>query len=255
MVDIGVQGQKFILVLFRVASILWLLPLFSSMFISVAYKAGLSLVISFLLFDLVSINQPLAGDPYFMALLIVKEVFVGLTISFFVRVLFVTVYAAGELSALQTGFAFARFMDPISMTQVSVLESFQNILAIMVFFAMDAHHVLIRGMILSFKELPIGAFTLNSSLFQYMGGMAGKIFSVGLRIGAPLIVTLFIVDLALGLLSRMVPQVNVFVEGMPLKILITFVVLSFSLGAVVSSIGGIFRSMDMDVLKLMRMMV
>jgi flagellar biosynthetic protein FliR len=255
MVDIGADGQKFILVFFRVASILWLLPLFSSMAISVSYKAGLSLIISFLLFDIVSVNQALAVDPYYMAILIIKEVFVGLTISFFVRILFAMVYAAGEITALQTGFAFARFMDPISMTQVSVLESFQNILTVMVFFAIDAHHVLIRGMVLSFKELPIGTAVYILSLLQHMGTMTGKIFSVGLRIGAPLIVTLFIVDISLGLLSRMVPQVNVFVEGMPLKILITFVVLSFSLGATITGIVNIFRGMDMDVLKLMRLMV
>jgi flagellar biosynthesis protein FliR len=254
MVDIGADGQKFVLVFFRVASILWLLPLFSSTAISVTYKAALSLIISFLLFDLVSVNQALAVDPYYMALLVIKEVFVGLTIGFFVRVLFAMVYAAGEISALQTGFAFARFMDPVSMTQVSVLESFQNILTIMVFFAIDAHHVLIKGMVLSFKELPIGAAALNLPLFQHLGAVTGKIFMTGLRIGAPLIVTLFVVDMALGLLSRMVPQVNVFVEGMPIKILITFVVLSFSLGATVTGIANIFRGMDMDVLKLMRLM-
>jgi flagellar biosynthesis protein FliR len=255
MVDIGADGQKFILVFFRVASILWLLPLFSSMAISVSYKAGLSLIISFLLFEVVTVNQTFGVDPYLMAILIIKEVFVGLTISFFVRILFAMIYAAGEISALQTGFAFARFMDPISMTQVSVLESFQNILTVMVFFAIDAHHVLIRGMVLSFKELPIGTAVFSLPLLQHMGAMTGKIFSVGLRIGAPLIVTLFIVDVSLGLLSRMVPQVNVFVEGMPLKILITFVVLSFSLSATVTGIAHIFRSMDMDVLRLMRLMV
>jgi flagellar biosynthesis protein FliR len=254
MVDIGADGQRFILVFFRVASILWLLPLFSSRSISVVYKAGLSLIISFLLFDLVTVNQALSPDPYYMALLIIKEVFIGLTISFLVRILFAMVYAAGEISALQTGFAFARLMDPVSQTQVSVLESFQNILTIMVFFAIDAHHVLIKGMVLSFKELPIGTVVLNLPLFQHVGAMTGKIFMTGLRIGAPLIVTLFVVDLALGLLSRMVPQVNVFVEGMPLKILITFVVLSFSLGATVTGIANIFRGMDGDVLKLMRLM-
>jgi flagellar biosynthesis protein FliR len=138
---------------------------------------------------------------------------------------------------------------------VSVLESFQNILTVMVFFAIDAHHILIKGMILSFRELPIGTAVLNLPLLQHISAMTGRIFSVGLRIGAPLIVTLFIVDIALGLLSRMVPQVNVFIEGMPLKILITFVVLSFSLGATVTGIINIFKGMDMDVLKLMRLMV
>ncbi|MCX5813503.1 MAG: flagellar biosynthetic protein FliR [Proteobacteria bacterium] len=254
-IDINISGQKFILVFFRVASILWLLPLFSSRAVSVSFKAGLSLVISFLLFDLVSVNQTLSSDTYYMLLLILKEVFIGLTISIFVRILFSTVYAAGEVSAFQTGFGFARFMDPVSMTQVSVLEQFINILTIIVFFAIDAHHILIKGIFLSFKELPIGAAVLNNSLFYHIGNLTSSIFSIGLRIGAPLIVTLFIVDLAFGLLSRMIPQINIFIEGMPMKILITFVVLSLSLGIMTTSIVNIFRGMDMGVLKIMRLMV
>jgi len=254
-IDINISSQKFILVFFRVASILWLLPLFSSRSVSVPFKAGLSLAISFLLYDLVSVNNALGSDPYYMLLLILKEIFVGLTISLFVRVLFSIVYAAGEVSALQTGFGFARFMDPLSMTQVSVLEQFINILTVIVFFAIDAHHILIKGISLSFKELPVGSIVLNNSLFHYMSNLISRIFSMGLRIGAPLIVTLFIVDLALGLLSRMIPQINIFVEAMPMKILITFAVLSFSMGFMTTSIANIFRTMDMEILKIMRLMV
>jgi flagellar biosynthesis protein FliR len=254
-IDININGQKFILVFFRVAAILWFVPLFSTKAVSVSYKAGLSLIISFLLLDLVNMDQTFSSDPYYMLLMIIKEIFVGLTISFFVRILFSIVYAAGEVSALQTGFAFARFMDPVSMTQVSVLEQFMNILTIIVFFAIDAHHILIKGIFMSFKELPIGAAVLNNSLFYHIGNFTGRIFSIGLRIGAPLIITLLIVDLALGLLSRMIPQINVFVEGMPMKILITFVVLSFSLGIMTTTIVNIFRGMDMEILKIMRLLV
>jgi len=254
-IDINISGQKFILVFFRVASILWLLPLLSSKAVSVLFKAGLSLVISFLLYDLVSLNYTFGSDPYYMFLLIIKEVFIGLTISFFVRILFSIVYATGEISAFQTGFGFARFMDPLSMTQVSVLEQFLNILTVIVFFAIDAHHILIKGIFLSFKELPVGAIVLNNSLLYHIGNLTGKIFSIGMRIGAPLIITLFIVDLALGLLARMIPQINVFVEAMPMKILITTVVLSFSLGIMTTSIANVFRAMDIEILKIMRLMV
>jgi flagellar biosynthetic protein FliR len=254
-IDIDISGQKFILIFFRVGAILWLLPMFSTRALSVSYKAGLSLIISFLLFDLVNVNQTLGSDPYYMLLLIIKEIFIGLTISFFVRILFSMVYVAGEVAALQTGFAFARFMDPTTMTQVSILEQFINILTIITFFAIDAHHVLIKGIFLSFKELPIGGAVLNNSLLYHIGSFTGKIFSIGLRIGAPLIITLFIVDLALGLLSRMIPQINVFVEGMPMKILITFTVLSLSLGIMTTSIVNIFRGMDVEILKIMKLLV
>jgi flagellar biosynthesis protein FliR len=254
-IDIDISGQKFILVFFRVAAILWLLPLFSTKAVSISFKAGLSLIISFLLFDLVSVSQPLGNNPYYMLLLILKEVFLGLTISFFVRVLFSIVYAAGEVSALQTGFAFARIMDPTTMAQVSILEQFMNILTVITFFAIDAHHIFIKGMFLSFQELPIGAAVLNNSLIYHIGNFTGRIFSIGLRIGAPLIITLFIVDLALGLLSRMIPQMNIFIEGMPMKILITFTVLSLSLGIMTTSIANIFRGMDMEILKIMRLLV
>jgi flagellar biosynthetic protein FliR len=254
-IDINISGQKFILVFFRVAAILWLLPLFSTRAVSVSYKAALSLVISFLLFDLVNVSQTLDGDPYYMLLLIIKEIFIGLTISFFVRILFSIVYVAGEVAALQTGFAFARFMDPTTMTQVSILEQFINILTIITFFAIDGHHILIKGIFLSFKELPVGAAVLNNSLLYHAVGFTGRIFSIGLRIGAPLIITLFIVDLALGLLSKMIPQINVFVEGMPMKILITFTVLSLSLGIMTTSIVNIFRGMDIEILKIMKLLV
>jgi flagellar biosynthesis protein FliR len=254
-IDFNISSQKFILIFFRVASILWLIPLFSTRSVSISFKAVLSLSISFLLYDLVSVNNTFGSDPYYMLLLVLKEIFVGLTISLFVRILFSIVYASGEVSALQTGFGFARFMDPVSMTQVSVLEQFLNILTVIIFFAIDAHHIVIKGIFLSFKELPPGSIMLNNSLLHHISNLIGRIFSIGLRIGAPLIVTLFIVDLALGLLSRMIPQINIFVEAMPIKILITFAILSFSLGIMTTSIANIFRAMDMDILKIMRLMV
>jgi len=254
-VELGIAGQRFIIVFFRVTSILWLLPLFSLRSISIPYKVGLSLIVSFLFYELVDINPGRLGDPYFTLLLVVKEVFIGLTIGFFVRTLFAVIYVAGEMAALQTGFAFARFMDPFTMSQSSVLEQIKNLLAILIFFAIDAHHILIKGMFYSFKEVPVGGLVLNTSLLQYIIELSGRMFSLGLKIGAPLIVTLFIVEIALGILSRMIPQINIFVEGMPAKILVTLIVLSFSLGIIAPNIANIFKSIDREMLKIMRLMV
>ena len=86
-------------------------------------------------------------------------------------------------------------------------------------------------------------------------GLTSKIFSVGLKIGAPIIVTLFIIEISLGLLSKLIPQVNVFVEGMPIKILVTMMVLAFSLSAIVPNIAAIFRGMDTEIIRILRFMV
>ncbi|MCX8022113.1 MAG: flagellar biosynthetic protein FliR [Syntrophorhabdaceae bacterium] len=253
--DIGFLSVKFILIFFRVISILWLLPIFSSRAVSALFKAGLSLAITYLLIDWINVDIGEGEGPYFLMLLVMKEVFIGLTIGFFVRILFFMVYGAGEIISLQTGFSFARFMDPLSMTQISVIEQLQNILAIFVFFSIDGHHSLIKGIFLSFREVPIGTLSLNEGILRYLINGVGKIFSVGMKIGAPVIATLFVVELSLGLLSRLLPQMNIFIEGMPMKILIAFMVLSFSMSFTVSAIDGLFRGLEGEILRLMRMMV
>ena len=234
---------------------LWLLPLFSSRAVSVPFKAALSLLIAYLLFESMTIDRSFSSDPYLLLLFVMKEVFIGLAIGFSVRVLFTAVNVAGEIISIQSGFSFARFMDPLSMTQVTVIEQFKNLLAMMLFLAMDAHHILIKALVSSFKDVPIGTVAIHRPFFEHLVTMTGKVFATGFKIGAPVIVTLLLVELALGMLSRMIPQINIFIEGVPLKILITVVMLSFSLGVIVPGIVNMFRSMDGEILRLFRLMV
>jgi len=253
--ELDITVQRFILIFFRIFSILWLLPIFTSRAISIPFKAGLGLVLSYLALEFAGVSQDIRYDTHILFVLVLKEVFIGLAISFVIRLFFMMVYAASELAAFQTGFSFARFMDPLTMTQISVLEQFKNILSIMVFFSMDCHHSIIKGIFLSFKELPPNSLVLNSSFFNYLITATGKIFSVGLKISAPVTVTLFIVELSLGLLSRLIPQINVFIEGIPVKILIAMVVLSFSLGITVMAIAGIFIGIESELTKVIRLLV
>jgi flagellar biosynthetic protein FliR len=167
---------------------------------------------------------------------------------------FSAIYAAGDVIALQTGLSFARFMDPSMMAQVSVIESFKNLLAIIVFFTVDAHHLLIRALSKSFDEIPLGVFFIKPPLFGFLVEIAGRIFALGLKIGAPVIFVLMLVEIILGLLARMVPQMNIFIEGLPLKILVSFVILSLSLSFAVPYIGSIFLGVERDVLRLMRLL-
>jgi flagellar biosynthetic protein FliR len=253
--DFTMNIQTFLLIFSRVVSVLWLLPIFSSKAVSVPFKAGVSLLIAYLLFDSIGVDRSFSSDPYFLFLFVIKEVFIGLSIGFYVRVLFTAVNVAGEIISIQSGFSFARFMDPLSMTQVTVIEQLKNLLAMMLFLAMDAHHILVGAIVASFRDVPIGSVTIQQSFFQYLITVSGRIFVTGFKIGAPIIVTLMFVEIALGILSRMIPQINIFIEGVPLKILVTVIMFSFSLGVIVPVIVNMFKGMDGEILRLFRLMV
>lgn len=252
--EINAVNQKFILIFFRTAAILWFLPIFSSRAVAVYFKAGFSLALAFLLFQTVEVAGPLGADAYSLILLVLREILIGISIGFMVRVLFTVITAAGDLIAFQSGFSFAQFMDPITNTQVSPLVHVINLMAMLIFFVIDAHHTLIRGIAASFRDLPIGTGVFASSLVEFMTGVTAKVFTLGLKIGAPVVVTLFLVELALGLLSRMIPQVNIFVEGVPLKILIALTIFSLTLSVIAPAIATVLRSMEGEMLRMFRLM-
>jgi flagellar biosynthesis protein FliR len=232
-------------------AMIWLLPLFQSRSVSTAYKAGLSLIIAFLLFP--SVNAvDLKADGFLILIAIAKEVFIGFSVGFFVRVLFSMVSAAGEVISMQSGLSFARMMDPAMMANVTVIEQFKSLLAIMIFLGMDGHHTILKALSISLKQIPPGSVAAKPILFEYLIGSVGNIFAASLRICAPVVVTLFLVDLTLGILVRLVPQVNVFVEGASIKIIITFIVLAMALNLIAPVIVGLFRGMETEIPRILR---
>jgi len=256
MTDIAItfEIQRFLLVFFRVASVLFMIPLFASRSVSAMFKGGLSLMIAYLLFDLVKMNVNVQQDSFMLFILCAKEIFVGATIGFIVRLVFVSASMSGEIISVQAGLSFARFMDPYSQQQVSILEQIKNLIALLIFFVIDAHHMLIKGIAYSLQELPVGTMSLNSSLAGFLVKATGSIFGAAFRIGAPIIVTLLLVDLTFGMLSRMIPQANVFVDAIPVKILITVLMLGMSLGYIVPNISALFKGLETDFIRVIRMM-
>lgn len=254
MIDIGLEAEKFLFVFFRVLSMLWLLPIFQSRTVATGYKAGLSLLVAFLLYQPVVVPD-LQGDPFLILLGVMKEVFIGLSIGFFVRLLFGMVSSAGEFISMQSGLSFARVMDPTMAASVTVLEQFKSLLATMIFLGIDGHHTILRAVSTSLTAVPPGSIMIRPALFQFMTETTGKVFAASIKICAPVVVTLFLVDIALGILARLIPQVNVFIEGSSIKILITIAVLALSLNLIVPVISGLFRGMDTEILKILKAVV
>jgi flagellar biosynthesis protein FliR len=249
-----IELPKFVLVFFRIVAVLWLVPVFPSRSISIPFKVGFSMVVAFLLVNIVPATKPFGTDPYVLALLIAKEVMIGFVIGFVIRLMVAAVQAAGEIISLQSGFAFARVVDPGFGQQTTVLDQFYYLLAMMIFFAMDAHHMLIAALVRSFQELPLGTASFSEGTLGYLVASTGKVFALGLRIGAPVIVVLLLVEVSLGLLSRLIPQMNIFVEGLPLKVFITLTLIALSLGFVAPAIADLFRTMNSEMGRLMRLL-
>lgn len=245
----------YFLIFVRVASVFWLIPFFAVKYVSVYFKVAFSLVITFVLVEVVPSPTVPLDDPYMLLLAMGKEALLGATIGFAVRILFTAVQAAGEIVSLQMGLSFARTVDPFSQAQTGVLDQFQYLLALMIFFAIDGHHLIIKGLCDSYKQLPLGSPSISKGLMDYVIASTGSIFSLGLRIGAPVIVALFLVELSLGLLSRMMPQMNVFVESLPVKIFVGFSILSFSLSFIVPVLIDVFSGIQTEFARVLRLMV
>ena len=249
-----IDAQKYILIFFRVLAIFWLLPVFSTRGLSAIFKVSFALLMAFLITGVVSYPVELAVDGYALLLAVVKEILIGLCISFAIRLLFAVVQATGEIVGFQTGFGFARMVDPLSSGQASILEEFLYMLSLMIFFSVDAHHIVVRGIYASFKELPLGTATVNNGLFNYFAAASGKIFGLGLKLGAPLVVALFLIELSLGLLSRMIPSMNIFVEGLPVKIFVSLTILSLALSFMAPALGTLFKGIDGEFMKVLRIL-
>ena len=174
-------------------------------------------------------QQPLPGLGSWQGLLVFVGQFVlGLLFGFILRIAFTAVDTAGQLIGLQMGLSFATFYDPQNGGQTPVLSEFLGLLATLIFLAMNGHLLVISMLAESFTLVPIGATVPLGSVTTLLA-WAGVIFSTGLLLSLPLVAALLIANIAMGVLSRVAPQLNLFAVGFPVTLVAGFVVLMVSL--------------------------
>ena len=213
------QFHIFLLVLLRVSALLMVAPIFGHRTWLARAKVGLAFTVSIILFPIVA-DQPLdvpAGVlPY--ALMMIREVLMGVVMGFVVLLLFVGIQFAGQVAGLQMGFGIVNVIDPQSSNQLSILGQFLNILAILLLLSLNGHHMILTGLVTSFETIPLGGVVLKAGLMQKMIAITAEVFIIGVKIAAPIMTALFLVTAAMGVLARTVPQMNVFMVGFPVQI-------------------------------------
>ncbi len=231
------------------------LPIFNSRSIPVLFKLGFALAVAFILYPLLASNvRPLFATVPELGLAAVCELMVGIIIGLAVRLLFSGFQLAGQMAGYQMGLAIANVMDPATSDQVPILATFYNLVAILIFLSINAHIILLRAMAESFQLVPLFSFEFNPAVMQHIIRFSGNMFVVALKIGAPVIVSLLITSAALGLVARTIPQMNIFIVAMPLKIAIGLIFLGMSLPYMGDFFLRSFEALGRSVLVLMKAM-
>jgi flagellar biosynthetic protein FliR len=215
---------RFGLVLVRTGTLVGFAPVFGGFFAPSSVKVGLAVVIAIVLAPIVALPTALTVSG--LAIVVAREFAIGLALSFSVSLVVGAVELAGYLTGFQLGYSYAAIVDPQTGIQNNVVATAYSSLALLVFLGINGHHEVLRALATSYQALPVGAGHVGSGILPVVDRMIGLVFAEGVQLAAPVIIVLLVLQLAIGLLSRAAPMLNVLVVGYPLQLLIGLLALA-----------------------------
>ncbi|MBI3090193.1 MAG: flagellar biosynthetic protein FliR [Candidatus Tectomicrobia bacterium] len=238
------QLLTFLFVFTRVGAILLLAPVFGSNEMPMNVRLGFVLIFSLVLLPIIEVPAwPLQQSAFALVPALVAELLIGAILGFTVRLLFAAVQLGGELAGFQMGLAIANVIDPLTQREVSVLSQAKNVLAMLLFVTLNIHYWFIYALVRSFQLVPPFGLSLSEPLMETLVRLSGAMFLIGLHLAAPLMATLLFTTVALGLLAKTVPQINVFIMSMPLNIAVGLLVLGASLPMIMGLIQRLYENL------------
>lgn len=214
--------------LVRILAMLASAPVFGNKQVPARVKIGLSVLLAIIIAPTIGEMPPVAvGSPQGL-LIMVQQIIIGITMGFSLRIIFTAVEMAGELIGLQMGLGFASFYDPMNASFTPIIARWLGMIAALAFLAMNGHLQILSALAESFRTLPIGS-TMSGSGYDGVARWGGSIFAYALQISLPVLAALLITNIALAILTRAAPQLNLFAVGFPITLSIGFFVLSMSM--------------------------
>jgi len=236
-----------LLVLLRVSSLVIFLPVLGHQLVPQQAKIGLIGILTLLLYPVVRGSLPeLNLTPLTMGLMAAQEMLIGGMLALLAQLMFGAVQMAGQVMSYQMGMAIANVFDPASSAQIAIIGQFAVVLAMLMWLAVGAHHAMLLGLADSFTLFPMGhAWSVGG--WQQLSDAAANLFILSIRLSAPVLLLMFLSYAALGLLSRAVPQIQIFFVSFPLTISLGLVVFALSLPAFMSLMGDNFSSFALQI--------
>lgn len=237
---------SYMLTLFRISIVLFLLPFFGGESIPKTVKAALVLVMSAALWPQLSFpGEMFPGTGTGIFLMILGEVILGLILGLLVNFLFGAVQFGGQIIGFQMGFAMVNVVDPITGTSNAVTAHFLYMCTMLTFLVLNGHLALINAVGMSFEYIPPGGLLLNPEIASHIFNFSNLMFTLAIKIAAPVMAALFLVDLALALIARAAPQMHVLVLGFPIKISVGFFFLGFLFSIMSVYVGDYLQQLSL----------
>jgi flagellar biosynthetic protein FliR len=215
----------FFLLLARVGGLMVFAPFFGSGVIAPVIRALMAISFSVALFPLVQGILPRVEDFSSFFFVLCGELLIGLLLGFMGRLFLAALEIAGQIMGFQMGFAVIKVIDPQTQSESPVMSILQNLLGILIFLSINAHHWFVQAVVDSYQIIGRGV-SITGTLQGHIIRSAGEMFVLGMKIAAPIIVVLLVVDILLGIVGRAAPQLHVLVVGLPAKSLMGFVFLA-----------------------------
>jgi flagellar biosynthetic protein FliR len=221
--------SSFMLVVFRVAAILMSAPFFGSNIIRPHIRFVFSVLIAFIIFPGVTAIPFENFSLGILMVLIFKEVLIGVCIGVLSHFLFIGAQLGGQVAGMQMGFSIVNVMDPSSDLSLSIIGSFLNIAMLLLFISAGGHYLVLGAVSESFRMIPLGEGNLEPFAYKYIVDLFSYIFLTAVKITAPVIITLLIFSTIFGVIGKLVPQMNLMMVGIPMKIAIGLYIMAISM--------------------------
>jgi flagellar biosynthetic protein FliR len=219
----------FILVLARVSPLFLLAPPFSSSMVPVRARVIVAVAIAIGLSPLALHGQAIPADAMKIVVLALKEIVVGLGFAFCIACLFAAVDVAGSMIDTQIGLNFGSLINPVDNTQSGSMSQLYSMVGILVFIVIDGESWVIRGLSRTYELVPMLSMPSLDKLTAAVSSAFSGIFTAALEVAAPVLLALILTDVAFGVVSRVVPQMNIFAVGFPAKIIVGLLVVAAAL--------------------------
>lgn len=248
-----IEILKFVLVFLRATALIMTWPILGAQNIPAQVKTLMAVVFSLCLFPAVKVTQ-LPADILSEQIipLAVKEVLIGLALGFSAKLFFFSVSVSGQLISMSSGFSSAQIFNPSLGQSSQVLEEFQWILASLLFLFINGHHNLIESMAVSFQYLPISAEPIKFTGLGEFTLVGQNILFTGVKMAAPVVVSVILANVGLGVLGRAVPQINIWVTSMQITAVLSLFIIFLMIPLLVPEMEGLSRSLAEKVFSLMK---
>lgn len=246
----------FFLIILRISGIFVTAPVLSSENVPRMLRIYLALVCALILFSVLPQTtirlENLNVVDYF--LLAFKELMIGLLLGFIPRIVFAAIDFAGTVTGFMMGLSIANVVDPQTDLQVSIIASLEGLLATLLFIVIDGHHIFFEVMAYSYREIPVAGFLFTANKIDFLLRAMGNLVIIGLKLGAPLIVSLLLANVIMGFMARSIPQMNVFIVGFPFTIGLGLIIFIIGVPHLIRAMGQLFGTVNEQIVDLIQIM-